>query len=238
MEPYISIIVAARNEQAHIAACLSSLVHQASPVPYEVICVDNGSTDGTARIAGLFPVRLIREERRGKEHALQTGVLHARGKLLCFTDADCEVAQTWLSSITAAFAHHPAAIAVVGGYRYLEPQFLYKALNRVILPISIWGFYLLTGSHSLRGSNFAVRKSDYLAAGGMDSTVASMGDVEFGLRLAKLGRIHFVPQMEIATSNRRIRGRLPKFGKEFLAGFSALFTRKRTTHSAGLEEIR
>jgi glycosyltransferase involved in cell wall biosynthesis len=237
-QPHISIIVAARNEQANIAACLLSLTSQVSALPYEVICVDNGSADDTAKIAALFPVRLVSEARRGKENALQTGVLHARGKLLCFTDADCVVPPTWLSSILAAFARHPGAIAVVGGYRYLEAQPLYRALNWVFLPISIWGFFLLTGSHSLRGSNFAVHKADYLAAGGMDSRLVSMGDVDFGLRLAKLGRIHFVGQMQIATSNRRIRGRLLKFAREFLSGFSALFTRRRSAKRSGLEEIR
>jgi len=87
------VIVPARNEEACLAACLASLEGQYS-VSFEIIVVDDGSTDRTAAIARSFPsVKLIEAGPlpggwTGKSNALYIGAQHARGEWLLFTDAD------------------------------------------------------------------------------------------------------------------------------------------------------
>jgi GT2 family glycosyltransferase len=90
--PEISVIVPARNEEACLADCLRSLVGQAGPA-YEVIVVDDHSTDRTRAIAESFPVKLISADDlpsgwNGKCNALWSGAKVAKGKWLLFTDAD------------------------------------------------------------------------------------------------------------------------------------------------------
>src|SRR5579863_1512168 len=91
--PTISVIVPARNEEACLGACLESLVGQ-SGASFEIIVVDDGSTDRTREIAESFPgVHLIDPgplppEWIGKNHALAAGVRAAHGEWLLFTDAD------------------------------------------------------------------------------------------------------------------------------------------------------
>jgi glycosyltransferase involved in cell wall biosynthesis len=93
MTPEVSILVPARNEEASLGACLESLLSQEG-ARFEVIVIDDGSTDRTREIAESFPgVRVwqadpLPEGWSGKCNALHTGVRHAGGEWLLFTDAD------------------------------------------------------------------------------------------------------------------------------------------------------
>ena len=91
--PQVSVIVPARNEEACLADCLQSLVAQTG-VDFEIIVVDDHSTDRTREIAESFPgVRVIEAGPlpagwTGKNNAVTTGAREARGQWLLFTDAD------------------------------------------------------------------------------------------------------------------------------------------------------
>src|SRR3954447_7651110 len=92
-EPIVSIIVPARNEEACLGHCLASLVSQ-SGISFEIIVVNDNSTDRTRAIASSFPsVTLVDASPlgagwTGKCHAVHTGYQLARGRWLLFTDAD------------------------------------------------------------------------------------------------------------------------------------------------------
>ncbi|MGA8538038.1 MAG: glycosyltransferase, partial [Terriglobales bacterium] len=91
--PDVSVIIPARNEEANIADCLESLTSQTG-VAFEIIVVDDGSTDRTREIARSFAgVRVISPEPplhgwTGKNNALVAGIKNARADWLLFTDAD------------------------------------------------------------------------------------------------------------------------------------------------------
>src|SRR5579863_6829611 len=91
--PIVSVIVPARDEEATLKACLESLVRQ-TEVGFEVILVDDGSTDGTRAVARSFPeVRIVDSGPlpagwSGKNNALVAGAKRAQGEWLLFTDAD------------------------------------------------------------------------------------------------------------------------------------------------------
>jgi glycosyltransferase involved in cell wall biosynthesis len=93
LDPEISVIVPARNEEVSLPACLGSLVAQVG-VPFEIVVVDDGSTDRTRQIAASIPgVRVVDAGPlppgwTGKNNAVVSGAREAKGKWLLFTDAD------------------------------------------------------------------------------------------------------------------------------------------------------
>ena len=107
----VSVVVAARDESAHIASCLRALLAQDHPQDrYEIIVVDDGSIDGTGHIVREFSgetvsVRLLRTEGPGsKKAALSLGIAEARGEVILTTDADCQVAPGWIRGMVSHFA--------------------------------------------------------------------------------------------------------------------------------------
>ena len=112
MEEYqVAVVVAARNEEASIGACLEALRGQDYRGPWEVVVVDDRSTDRTAqRVAEhAWPaVSLVRApvaapDRCPKKNALAAGIAHTRATLLLFTDADCRPAPDWVRTTVGVF---------------------------------------------------------------------------------------------------------------------------------------
>jgi GT2 family glycosyltransferase len=114
--PSTSVVVAAYQAAATVGDCLESLVRLEFPSDrLEIVCVDNDSTDDTARIARSFApvVTTVHESRRGAAAARNRGVAVASGEVVAFTDADCTVSPSWLRSLVPPLAD--ARVGVAGG---------------------------------------------------------------------------------------------------------------------------
>ena len=131
----VSVIVPARNEEASLGRCLNSLVEQAG-VDFEILVVNDGSTDRTRQIAESFPlVRIVDADPlppgwTGKSNALWTGVRRARGKWLLFTDADTVHRA---GSLRRAFAEASQQGADL--LSYSPKQEVHSFWERVLMPI-------------------------------------------------------------------------------------------------------
>lgn len=98
-----SIIVPVRNRPDDIRLCVASLYRvDYAPTKYEVIVVDNGSTDDTARAAARAGARVVNEPEPNRCLARNLGAKLARGRWLVFTDSDCEADAGWLKAIAEA----------------------------------------------------------------------------------------------------------------------------------------
>jgi len=115
--PDVSIIVPFRNSERYIERCLLGLLAQSYPSgSYEILLVDNKSTDRSAEIVGKFQrVQLFREDKPGAYAARNRGVAFSQGRLLAFTDADCVPSVNWLKELVATFAE--SKVALVQGRR-------------------------------------------------------------------------------------------------------------------------
>lgn len=113
-----SLVICAYNEENYIGRTLDSLFDQniikAYPEYFEIIVVDNGSTDNTSVIAGQYPVRLIQEPRRGKLYARDIGTKAAQGDIIVSCDADAFYPTNYVNLILSIFNENPNIAGVCG----------------------------------------------------------------------------------------------------------------------------
>jgi glycosyltransferase involved in cell wall biosynthesis len=109
-----SVIVPFLNEEKYIQRCISSLLNQDFyKNQYELIFVDNGSTDASEEIVRRHPkILLLKEQESGAYFARNKGLKIAKGEIIAFTDADCEVSGDWLSRIYEGIKKTDAEIAL------------------------------------------------------------------------------------------------------------------------------
>jgi glycosyltransferase involved in cell wall biosynthesis len=203
MTTRLSVVVPAHNEEDFLGNCLDSLLDQDYPGGYEIIVVDNNSTDGTARVASARGVTVVSELRPGVCWARQSGTVAAAGEIVVSTDADTVYDRGWLSRIDAAFLADPALVAVAGPCRFVDAPWwgrmyaggLFRSVNAV---------FRATGRVPYAAAaNIAFRKASFC---GYDTRATQGGD-ELGLlhSLRGRGRVRFDAANPVFTSSRRMR---------------------------------
>ena len=204
--PSISVIVPCRQHATPLADCLGALAGQVGAPPFEVIVVDAAHDDAVAAVAKRFAwVRPVRS-RAGllAGEARNLGVAHARGELLAFTDADCVPRPGWLAAAAGALRH--GARLVGGPVTDLRPyhpiaradnllQFAHVPAERPAMPAKL-----------LPGGNSALRRADFLAAGGFRHPARQIAGEDVILCEAVSARwpgaTRFVPAMAVRHAGR------------------------------------
>ncbi|MGH8100616.1 MAG: glycosyltransferase, partial [Chthoniobacterales bacterium] len=187
--PSVSIIVCSYNGAKTLAACLQSFGRLNYP-DYEVILVDDGSTDDTAYVAGQFPtVRYIRQNNHGLSHARNTGAAAAKGEVLVYTDSDCMADADWLYYLIGTLVS--SDYAGVGGPNVPPPA---KNWVQACVAAAPGGpsHVLLTDTvaEHIPGCNMAFYRWAFDNVGGFDAEYRKAGDdVDFCWRIQQAGGV-------------------------------------------------
>lgn len=170
--PFVSVIIAARNEENNIEECLKSLANQSYPTShFEIIMVDDHSEDMTVEIINRFkaetglPIVLLNNDGDyGKKAAIKKGILASLGEHLLFTDADCSVSPDWIISITECFIYQkpvfitgPVILSSSEGYFNA-----FQCLEFSSLIASTAGSIAVKKPIMANGANMAYSKHHYL----------------------------------------------------------------------------
>jgi GT2 family glycosyltransferase len=184
--PCISVVVCSYNGQRTIRDCLEGLLKLKYP-NFEVIVVNDGSTDATAAIASEYPVRLISTDRRGLSNARNLGIETAAGAIVAYIDDDAYPDAHWLTYLAATFMSTDHA--GVGGPNITPPgdgSIADCVANTPGGPVHI----LLSDQEAehIPGCNMAFRKADLEVIGGFDPQYRVAGDdVDICWRLQEQG---------------------------------------------------
>jgi glycosyltransferase involved in cell wall biosynthesis len=204
----ISIVIPAYNEETLIAETITAALAQDYP-DFEVIVVNNASTDTTFDIAAKFPVRVVTETKKGLLYARERGRIEASGEIIANLDADCLPATNWLSKSIKYFAD-PDVAAVTGPYDYYDGSrvFRYVSINSqrsVYWFVSeVMDFFDKGGI--LIGGNNLIRAKALEAAGGYNTKIKFYGeDTDTARRISEQGKIVFSRDQVVRTSARRFK---------------------------------
>ncbi len=119
-----SIIVPVFNARSTIRECITSLKSQRFSGKFEIIVVDDGSTDGTLEeLEGMREIKIIRQKNSGPASARNKGARNARYEIVAFIDADCVASGTWLEEMVKPFSEKSVA-GVQGAYRTKQKEFM------------------------------------------------------------------------------------------------------------------
>jgi glucosyl-dolichyl phosphate glucuronosyltransferase len=184
----ITAAVCTHNRAAYLALALASLQRQSLPAgQFEILVVDNCSTDDTRRVVdGFGPalpnLRYIHESRLGLSNARNTALREARGRYVAFLDDDAIAAPQWLQALLAAFTSGSGRIACVGGridpiWEIPRPDWLPDALLGYLTVVD-WGSSgpaLNAQRRYVAGANMAFEAVALREAGGFDPALGRTG---------------------------------------------------------------
>jgi len=153
----ISVIIPLYNEAQTIEKCIRSIQAQTLK-PFEVIVVDNNSTDDGDQIAVESGAKVIRENRQGPAWARLAGFKESRGEIIAYTDGDCVADKNWLSVIAESF-QNPRVIGLSGRVYFIDKNKRELLYNDNFY----WNFWhkflFFIGIPNIWGANFAARRS-------------------------------------------------------------------------------
>jgi glycosyltransferase involved in cell wall biosynthesis len=191
----LSVVIPARNAAATLPAQLEALSSQAYRGDWELIVVDNGSTDATRRIAtdaaAMSPIRVVDAGGQvGTNYARNAGATVAHGRFVLFVDADDVVAPGWLAAMARAAETADAVCGPLDRTMFTAPRDSLPGRERTT-GLTVWPGFLPFAT----GANFGIRMSLLRELGGFDVTYSrGSDDVELSWRLQLRGyRVTFVP---------------------------------------------
>jgi glycosyltransferase involved in cell wall biosynthesis len=183
-----SVIVPTYNAMSTLGSCLKALTKQSiDKEEYEVIVVDDGSTDRTSDIVKQFPIKYFGQPNQGPATARNKGAVEATGEIILFTDSDCVPQNNWVEEMVKPF-EDPEVIAVKGAYKTNQ-----KALIARYAQIEFEErFKILKKAESIDmvdTYSAGYRRSVFLSLGGFDPSfpAANNEDTELSYKMSQSG---------------------------------------------------
>ncbi len=224
MNPEVSVVVATYNRGERISYCLEALLSQQTNRTYEIIVVDDGSTDGGGEVVRQYDaVRYVHQHNAGPAAARNRGVGEAKGEIILFIDDDCVARPDWLEKMLAPF-QDPSVMGVKGTYVTEQKEFIARFVQveyeEKYDKLARSPEINLVDTHS-----GGFRACVFRDAGGFDENfrTASVEDRDFSFRLAQAGyKLVFAPLAKVSHSHVNSVGRYLK--KKFGNGYWGLRT--------------
>ncbi len=240
MTPTYSVVVPVYNEELALIPCLTALTTQTTKEPYEVIVVDNNSTDTSAAVAKQFSdrlnLRVVHERTQGRGMARKAGFEAARGDIILSTDADAAVPPNWIEVLTAPL-RDPEVVGTTAFCYINDCTPFTNARFNIVQPAASLGYRLFFHHYWLSGFSFAVRKDIYTKSGGFDGTLDAQEDTDLSKRVSKLGKIVVVRDTKILVSGRRFKNGLSRGLYPYVKTyFDRNFLRKKSTYLSNVRD--
>jgi glycosyltransferase involved in cell wall biosynthesis len=192
----LSFVVPAYNEELELPATIQAIHNSAQDREYEIIVVDDGSTDITAKVAQDAGAKVVSINRRQIAAARNAGVRHARGNILFFVDADTHINPRHVAGAIAALEENCSG----GGARIVVEDVI-PLWSRVFTK-TFCAFYFALNFGA--GAFLFTTRKHFDSVGGFDEKFFIGEEVYFSIALRKLGRFRILRE-PVVTSGRKLR---------------------------------
>jgi glycosyltransferase involved in cell wall biosynthesis len=209
----VSIVIPAYNEEKWIEKTLIAALAQDYP-DFEIIVVDNASTDKTSEIVQKFvsshpKIKLVEEKRKGLLYAREAGRLAAKGDIIVQLDADCLPFPEWLS-IGMQFFKKQKVVAVSGPYNFYDAPPGIRITTDIAQRYIFYPVRMITNAFGrgtmFVGGNAFIRAKALKKIGGYDTSIDFYSeDADTGVRLAQVGNVIYSTDIMIDSSARRFK---------------------------------
>ncbi|HAT03533.1 MAG TPA: hypothetical protein DCS29_02015 [Candidatus Magasanikbacteria bacterium] len=200
-----SIIIPAYNEEPVIQDCIVSIQSQTGDILYEIIVIDNNSSDHTRDVVGRYAgVKLIQEKKQGVGAARYSGTAIAQGVFVTHLDADTHLPPDYLKKVFDIF-EHDANYVCVGGQMFYYDAPWWK--NIIRYPVH-WGFWFFArivsrGTVGPMGNNMTFKKEIYDRTSGFDTDLQYGEDMDLCRKLSVYGKVRLDMGLSCHVSIRR-----------------------------------
>ena len=214
--PFVSIIIAARNEETNLPPLINDLIKQEYPLgKFEIIIVNDRSNDSTQKILDEvsenysfiknIKIDKISKEMTPKKHAIDLGIKESKGEVIIATDADCRVGPLWVASMTYNLINKNGVIIGYSEINDKKETFFEKYQKLDFLAIITANAGAAGWNHywSGTGQNLAYFKKDYLEIGGFEPVKDQISGDDMYLVQAisnlKNGHVNIDPNSHVKT---------------------------------------
>lgn len=231
-KPKISLVICAYNEEKCIGACLEHATKNARGKLYEILVVNNASSDKTREVAEKYKeVRVVDEERKGQVRARQRSLREVRGDIIAYLDADTQMPDGWMDILIHEFSNNPDLACLSGPYIFYDFPKWKNVLCLMYWYIFAYPIYLIVGYMAV-GGNVVIRKDVLDKMNGFNTSIEFYGeDTDIARRASKFGRVKFRLDFIISSSARRLvnQGIMRTNFIYILNFFSQVFFKKSAT---------
>jgi|GEM_PF-3417899 len=198
--PFVSVIIVTYNRQDTLEKALRSLFVQDYPQDkYEIIVVDDGSTDRTdnlvKRLQKDYPFVYLKQEHKLSASARNLGIKKAKGEIICFLDSDCIAPSNWISSIINLYQLHPEVVSVGGWWEHIiTKRGFFRGLQKILFYDGLMPKEGYVECIATRNSSY--KKEVFFVNGFFDEKLGYPEDRDFNIRLTSRGyKIYFSPHL-------------------------------------------
>jgi len=206
MKKQISVVIPAYNEENKIRNCIKAVLEQEGNFSFEIIVVDNNSSDSTLEIAKSMNVKVIEEKKQGVGVARRTGTEIATGEYILHLDADSVLPLSYFVQLMKYFNNHTEVICVGGQYVFYDAPW-WKDLLRILLfyPLLLFTRFISNFRVGPMGGCMAFRKDVYLKTKGFNEDLKFGEDSELCRQLSYFGKVKVDPKLKCFVSSRRFK---------------------------------
>src|ERR1700722_5458044 len=183
--PLVTVIIPCYNGGPYLQEAIKTALAQTHP-EVEIIVVDDGSTDGSSRIAQMFPVRYLRQENRGLTKSRNLGISASLGEYIVFLDADDRLVPDAIETGLRVMSEHPECAMTVGDHLFVSRDGSYLSNSSKACVQSSHYEELLKSNFIEMISSVLFRRSVLVEIGGFDTNLRVAEDYELYLRIARV----------------------------------------------------